>query len=78
MKRYIYSQERGLKKVDDEEIQALMTQSTVVLAVLKPFLNGVPTSMKDIDELYCPSCGWMDPEEDTHMNDCPYAGEGLI
>jgi hypothetical protein len=75
--RHIYSHEFGLEAVEDEAIQDIMGNATVLLAVLRIGIAHPPATLDDIAEVYCPDCGWLDPAEDTHEDGCNYDGAYL-
>ena len=64
----VYSHELGIEHcIHREDIE----QASVVVAVLRQGRSMAPTTLEHIESIYCPSCGWMTPDE-SHINQCPY------
>lgn len=71
----IYSHELGVERVED--IQDLDGHATVIVAVLRDDVQHPPHTMDDIEIIYCPSCGWLEPDEE-HEEECNEDGLMLI
>lgn len=66
----IYTHERGVERIDSHE--DLEDNSTIVVATLMPGIDHAPISLDQIENIYCPSCFWLDPDE-PHHDGCEYA-----
>ena len=72
---FIYSQEAGIEYCPD--LREIEGHSTVVVGLLKPGLRRPPQRKTEIVVIYCPNCGWIDPQV-AHETDCPHVGHVLI
>lgn len=72
----IFSEELGLE--DCPERADLTDHATVVIAVLRDGIEHPPRHCDEITHVYCPTCGWLDPQAGVHMDDCREDGRVLM
>ena len=71
----IYSHELGIE--DCEDTDDLVDSCTVVIAILRDGVDHTPTHIEDISQVYCPSCGWLEPTQ-PHETACNHVGYMFI